>query len=36
LPSKKIDGVNVLPVLKGKKMRKILDNRYFYYFAENK
>jgi arylsulfatase A-like enzyme len=36
LPSKKVDGVNVLPVLKGKKMRKILDNRYFYYFAENK
>jgi arylsulfatase A len=36
LPTKKIDGVNVLPVLKGKKMNKILDNRYFYYFAENK
>ena len=36
LPSKKIDGINVLPVLKGKKMNKILDNRYFYYFAENK
>jgi len=36
LPLKKIDGVNVLPVLKGKKMRKILDNRYFYYFSENK
>ena len=36
LPSKKIDGVNVLPVLKSKKMRKILDNRYFYYFSENK
>ena len=36
LPTKKIDGINVLPVLKGKKMRKILDNRYFYYFSENK
>jgi len=36
LPSKKSDGINVLPVLKGKKMRKILDNRYFFYFAENK
>ena len=23
-------------MLKGKKMRKILDNRYFYYFSENK
>lgn len=36
LPSKKIDGINVLPVLKGKKMRKMLNNRYFYYFSENK
>ena len=35
LPAKKIDGINVLPVLIGKKM-KILDSRYFYYFTDNK
>ena len=36
LPTKKIDGINVLPSLKGKKMNKTLDNRYFYYFSDEK
>ncbi|MBU6168238.1 MAG: sulfatase-like hydrolase/transferase, partial [Bacteroidetes bacterium] len=36
LPAKKIDGISVLPVLKGKKMSKTLDNRYFYYFSDEK
>jgi arylsulfatase len=36
LPAKKIDGISVLPVLKGKRMSKTLDNRYFYYFSDEK
>jgi arylsulfatase len=36
LAQKKIDGINVLPSLKGKKMNKTLDNRYFYYFSDEK
>ncbi|MSP08568.1 MAG: arylsulfatase [Chitinophagaceae bacterium] len=35
LPAKKIDGIDVLPVLKGKEV-KILNSRYFYYFTNNK
>jgi arylsulfatase len=36
LPAKKIDGINVLPSIKGKKMNKTLDTRYFYYFSDEK
>ena len=36
LPTKMIDGINVLPSLKGKKMNTTLDNRYFYYFSDEK
>ena len=36
LPQKKIDGINVLPALKGKRMNTALDNRYFYYFSDEK
>ncbi|MCL4483593.1 MAG: sulfatase-like hydrolase/transferase, partial [Bacteroidetes bacterium] len=35
LPSKKIDGVSILSILKGKRMTA-LSNRYFYYYLDEK
>jgi arylsulfatase len=35
LPKKKIDGINIIPVLRGEEMPE-LDNRYFYYYDGEK